>query len=143
MLREKEEGKRISFRLNRETTKLYEEYRKLWKDQVKESQIFRAGLQYLMSITEVVSNEQVIKAQQEIDQIVDQMKERLEKHLDPKLYELWKKLQAKQKQFLKASEKSTEKFSSVVGDGIAGKKSDPNKKHTPGRIPDREKGHAD
>jgi len=130
--------KRISFRLNPEIAKLYEEYRKLWKGPVTDSQIFRLGLQYLMSIPEVVSNEQVIKAQQEIDQIVDQMKERLEKHLDPKLHELWKKLQAKQKQFLKTSEKSTEKFSSVVGEGKAGRKPDPNKKHTPGRIPKRE-----
>jgi len=134
--------RKISFRLNPENTKLFEEYKKKFKAQtpVSDSQIFRAGLQFLMSIPEIASNEQVLKVQQEIDQIVAEMNERLKTHPDPKLHELWQLVMAKQKEFLKASGKSIEKFSFVIGDGKAGRKPDPNKKHIPGRIPDSEKG---
>jgi len=129
--------RKVSFRLNPETTKLFEEYRKLWENPVTASQIFRAGLQYLMSISEMASNEEVNKIVKEIDQIVAEMKERLKIHPDQRLNELWKKLKAKEKEFLKASGKSTEKFSFVIGDSIKGRKPSPYKKHTPGKYPDR------
>ncbi len=134
--------KSITIRLNSETAKLYDEYRKKWNlEQISDSQIIRAGLGFLMSMPEAVSDDQVDKLQQENDQIVAEMKEIIKKNPDPQLYELWKKLMANLDQLYTAIEKSAEKYSVVVGEGKKGRKPDPNKKHTPGRIPESEKGY--
>jgi len=132
----------ITFRLNSETAKLYDEYRKKWNlEQVSDSQIIRAGLGFFMSMPEAVSDVQVDKLIQENDQIVAEMKEIIKKNPDPQLYELWKKLMANLDQLYTAIEKSAEKYSGVIGDGKIGRKPDPNKKHTPGRISESEKGY--
>ena len=48
----------ITIRLNSETAKLYDEYRKKWNlEQISDSQIIRAGLAFLMYIPEAVSCE--------------------------------------------------------------------------------------
>ncbi len=130
----------ITVRLKSETAKLYDEYRKKWNlEQVSDSQIIRAGLEFMMYMPEAVSDDRVDKLQQENDQIVAEIKEIIKKNPDPQLYELWKKLMANLDQLFAAFEKSAEKYSIVVGDGKKGRKPDPNKKHTPGRIPEREK----
>jgi len=132
----------ITFRLNSETAKLYDEYQKKWNlDQVTDSQIIRAGLAFLMTLPEAVSDGQVTKLILENDQIIAKMKEIIKKNPDPQLYELWKKLLSNVNQLEAPFEKSAEKYSSVVGDGKKGRKPDPNKKHTPGRISESEKGY--
>jgi len=132
----------ITFRLNSETAKLYEEYRKKWNlEEVTDSQIIRAGLEILMSIPEAVSDDQVEKLKQENDQIISEMKERIKKNPDPQLSELGKKLMTNLDQMFAIMGKSAEKYSGVIGDGQKGRKPDPNKKHTPGRIPENEKGY--
>jgi len=134
--------KSITFRLNSETAMLYDEYRKTWNlEQTSDSQIIRAGLQFLMTLPEAVSDGQVTKLILENDQIIAKMKEIIKKNPDPQLYELWKKLMANLDQLYTAIEKSAEKYSGVIGDGKIGRKPDPNKKHTPGRIPESEKGY--
>ncbi len=134
--------KSITFRLNSETAKLYDEYRKTWNlDQVTDSQIIRAGLGFLMYMPEAVSVYEADKLKQENDQILAEMKEIIKKNPDPQLYELWKKLMENLDQLYSAIEKSAEKYSGVIGDGKIGRKPDPNKKHTPGRISESEKGY--
>jgi len=134
--------KSITFRLNSETAMLYDEYRKTWNlELVTDSQIIRAGLGFLMYMPEAVSDDQVDKLKQENDQIVAEMKEIIKKNPNPQLYELWEKLMAKVDQLYTTFEKSAEKYSCVIGDGKKGRKPDPNKKHTPGRIPESEKGY--
>ena len=49
---------KINFRLNSETTKLYEEYREKWNIVASDSQIFRAGLAFLMAMPEAVSGDE-------------------------------------------------------------------------------------
>ena len=133
----------ITFRLNSEAAKLYDEYREKWNlEEVSDSQIIRTGLGYLMMMPEAVSNdEQVDKLLEENNQIAAEMKEILQKNPDPRLYELWKKLMANVDQMCTLFEKSAEKYAGVVGEGKKGRKPDPNKKHTPGRIPESEKGY--
>ena len=133
----------ITFRLNSEAAKLYDEYRKKWNlEEVSDSQIIRTGLVFLMVMPEAVSNdEQVDKLLEENNQIAAEMKEILKKNPDPRLYELWKKLMANVDQMCTLFEKSAEKYAGVVGEGKKGRKPDPNKKHTPGRIPESEKGY--
>ena len=130
----------ISFRLTSETAKLYEEYRKKWNlEEFSDSQIIRAGLGFLMYMPEAVSDDQADKLKQENDQIIAEMKEIMEKHPEPRLNELGKKLMVNVDQICALFEKSAEKYSVVVGDGRKGRKPDPNKKHTPGRTPESEK----
>ena len=130
----------ITVRLTSETTKLYDEYRKKWNlEQFSDSQIIRAGLAFLMYMPEAVSDDQVDKLMKENNQILAEMKERLQKNPDPQLYELWKKLMANLDQIEAPFEKLAEKYSGVVGDGKKGRKPDPDKKHTPGRPPESEK----
>ncbi len=68
--------RKVTIRLNPEIAKLYDDYRKKWKEleQLSESQIFRAGLAYLMSMPEAVSEVQA-KQMQENDQIMARIKE--------------------------------------------------------------------
>ena len=132
----------ITFRLTSETAKLYDEYREKWiPEQVSDSQIIRTGLGFLMYMPEAVSDYEADKLKQENDQILAEMKEIIKKNPDPQLYELWKKLMANVDQMYTLFEKSAEKYSVVVGDGKKGRKPDPNKKHTPGRTPESEKGY--
>jgi len=132
----------ISVRLTSETAKLYDEYRKKWNlEQISDSQIIRAGLGFLMYMPEAVSDYEADKLKQENDQIIAEMKEIMEKHPEPRLYKLGKKLMANVDQICTLFEKSAEKYSIVVGDGKKGRKPDPNKKHTPGRTPESEKGY--
>ena len=132
----------ITVRLNSETAKLYDEYQKKWNlEQISDSQIIRAGLAFLMYMPEAVSGEEVDKLMQEYEQIVAEMKERIKKNPDPQLFKLWEKLFANIEKLYAPFEKSAEKYSGVVGDGKAGRKPDPNKKHTPGRISESEKGY--
>ncbi len=132
----------ITFRLTSETAKLYDEYREKWiPEQVSDSQIIRTGLGFLMYMPEAVSDDQADKLLKENNQILAEMKEIIKKNPDPQLYELWKKLMANLDQLYTAIEKSAEKYSSVIGDGKKGRKPDPNKKHTPGKIPESEKGY--
>ncbi len=131
----------INFRLNSEAAKLYDEYREKWiPEQSSDSQIIRAGLAFLMYMPEAVSDDQVDKLMKENDQILAEMKERIRKNPDPQLFKLWEKLFANIEKLYAPFEKSAEKYSGMVGDGKAGRKPDPNKKHTPGRIPESEKG---
>ncbi len=132
----------ITVRLNSETAKLYDEYQKKWKlEQISDSQIIRAGLAFLMYMPEAVSDEEVDKLLLEYEQIVAKMKEIIKKNPDPQLYEQWKKLKANIEKLYAPFEKSAEKYSGVIGDGKAGRKPNPNKKHTPGRISESEKGY--
>ena len=132
----------ITIRLNSETAKLYDEYRKKWNlEKVSDSQIIRTGLALLMYMPEAVSGEEVDKLIQENNQILAEMKERIKKNPDPQLYKLWEKLFANVEKLYAPFEKSAEKYSGMVGDGKAGRKPDPNKKHTPGRISESEKGY--
>ena len=132
----------INFRLTSEAAKLYDEYREKWiPEQISDSQIIRAGLAFLMYMPEAVSDDQVDKLIKENDQIVAEMKEIFEKNPDPQLYELWKKLMANIDQLATPFEKLAEKYSIIVGEGKKGRKPDPNKKHTPGRTPESEKGY--
>jgi len=132
----------ITFRLTSGIAKLYDEYRKKWSlEQVSDSQNIRAGLAFLMYMPEAVSDDQADKLIKENDQIVAEMKEIIKKNPDPQLYELWKKLMANIDQLYTSIEKSAEKYSGVIGDGKKGRKPDPNKKHTPGRISESEKGY--
>ena len=119
----------ITFRLNSEAAKLYDEYREKWNlEEVSDSQIIRTGLGYLMMMPEAVSNdEQVDKLLEENNQIAAEMKEILQKNPDPRLYELWKKLMANVDQMCTLFEKSAEKYAGVVGEGKKGRKPDPNK----------------
>jgi len=129
----------ITFRLNSETAKLYDEYRKKWSlEEFSDSQIIRAGLAFLMFMPEAVSDNKMDKLKQENDQILAEMKEIVKKNPDPRLYELWKKLMANIDQIETAFEKSAEKYASIVGDSKRGRKPDPNKKHIPGRPPESE-----
>lgn len=133
----------ITFRINSETAKLYDEYREKWiPTEVSDSQIIRAGLAYFMMMAEAVSNDELVdKLLKENDQIGAEMKEIIKKHPDPKLYELWEKLMANIAQMETLFEKSAKKYAGVVGEGKQGRKPDQNKKHTPGRIPESEKGY--
>ena len=47
----------INVRLNSETAKLYEEYRKKWNIVASDSQIFRAGIAFLMTMPDAVSGD--------------------------------------------------------------------------------------
>jgi len=135
-------GKSISFRLTSEIAKLYNGYKEKWNlKQISDSQIIRAGLGFLMYMPEAVSDDQADKLIKENNEIVAKMKEIIKKNPDPQLYELWKKLMANVDQMYTLFEKSAEKYSIVVGDGKKGRKPDPNKKHTPGRTPESEKGY--
>jgi len=130
----------ISVRLNSETAKLYDEHRKKWSlEQVPDSLIFRAGLAFLMYMPEAVSDDKIDKLMKENNQIVAEIKERLQKNPDPQLYQLWVMLMTNLDQIDAPFKKSAEKYSGVVGDGKKGRKPDPNKKHTPGRPPESEK----
>ena len=130
----------ITFRLNSETSKLYDEYRKKWNlEQVPDSLIIRNGLAFLMYMPEAVSSDEMDKLLKERDQIVEEVKERLQKNPDPQLYELWKKYMANADQIESLFEKSVEKYARIVGDSKRGRKPDPNKKHNPGRPPESEK----
>ena len=133
----------ITFRINSETAKLYDEYREKYiPAEVSDSQIIRAGLVILMAMPEIVSNEsEVDRLLKENNQIVTEMKEIIKKHPNPKLYELWVKLMANIAQMEIPIEKAAEKFAGVAGEGKKGRKPDPNKKHTPGRTPESEKGY--
>jgi len=133
----------ITFRLTSETAKLYDEHRKKWiPEQVSDSQIIRAGLAFLMYMPEAVSSsDEADKLMKENNQILAEMKERIKKNPDPQLYELWKKLMANVDQICTLFEKSAEKYAIIVGEGKKGRKPDPNKKHTPGRTPESEKGY--
>ncbi len=132
----------ITVRLTSETAKLYDEYRKKWNlEQFSDSQIIRAGLAFLMYMPEAVSDDQVDKLMKENNQILAEMKERLRKNPDPQLYKLWVKFMANLDQIEAPFKKLAEKYSGVVGDGKKGRKPDPNKKHTPGRISESEKGY--
>jgi len=134
--------KSISFRLTSEIAKLYNGYKEKWNlKQISDSQIIRAGLGFLMYMPEAVSDDQADKLIKENNEIVAKMKEIIKKNPDPQLYELWKKLMANVDQMYTLFEKSAEKYSVVVGDGKKGRKPDPNKKHTPGRTPESEKGY--
>ena len=134
--------KSITFRLTSEIAKLYNGYKEKWNlKQISDSQIIRAGLGFLMYMPEAVSDDQADKLLKEYYQIVAEMKEIIKKNPDPQLYELWKKLMANVDQMYTLFEKSAEKYSVVVGDGKKGRKPDPNKKHTPGRTPESEKGY--
>ena len=134
--------KSITFRLTSETAKLYDEYREKWiPEQFTDSQIIRAGLAFLMYMPEAVSDYEADKLKKENDQIIAEMKEIMKKHPEPRLYKLGKKLMVNVDQICTLFEKSAEKYSVVVGDGKKGRKPDPNKKHTPGRIPESEKGY--
>jgi len=130
--------RKVTIRLNPEIAKLYDAYRKKWKEleQLSESQIFRAGLAYLMSMPEAVSEVQD-KQMQENDQIMARMKEIIKKHPVPELYEQWEKLMSNTAQMYAPFEKSAKKYFSVIGDGKKGRKPPPYKKHTPGKYPDR------
>ena len=122
--------------------KLYNGYKEKWNlKQASDSQIIRAGLGFLMYMPEAVSDDQADKLIKENNEIVAKMKEIIKKNPDPQLYELWKKLMANVDQMYTLFEKSAEKYSVVVGDGKKGRKPDPNKKHTPGRTPESEKGY--
>ena len=132
----------ISFRLTSEIAKLYNGYKEKWNlKQISNSQIIRAGLGIMMYMPEAVSDYEADKLKQENDQIIAEMKEIMEKHPEPRLYELGKKLMANVDQIYTLFEKSAEKYSIIVGDGQKGRKPDPNKKHTPGRTPESEKGY--
>jgi len=132
----------ITFRLTSETAKLYDEYREKWiPEQISDSQIIRAGLGFLMYMPEAVSDDQADKLIKENNEIAAEMKEIIKKNPDPQLYELWKKLMANVDQTCTLFEKSAEKYSIIVGEGKKGRKPDPNKKHTPGRTPESEKGY--
>jgi len=132
----------ITFRLTSETAKLYDEYQKKWNlEQISDSQIIRAGLGIMMYMPEAVSDYEADKLKQEYDQIISEMKEIIKKNPDPQLYELWKKLMANIDQTYTLFEKSAEKYAIIVGEGKKGRKPDPNKKHTPGRTPESEKGY--
>jgi len=134
--------RKVSFRLTPETTKLFEEYLKKWNvlDEVKLSQIFRAGLEIMMVLPEAVSDEKMDKLGQKIEQKKAEMRDRFKKHPDPRLYELYEELMATEEQMIALLEKTAEKYSSVVGEGKKGKKQPPYKKHTPGKYPDSVKG---
>jgi len=132
----------ISFRLTSETAKLYEEYRKKWNlEEFSDSQIIRAGLGFLMYMPEAVSDYEADKLKQENDQILAEMKEKIKKNPDPQLYELWIKLMANVDQIYTLFEKSAEKYSIIVGEGKKGRKPNPKKKHTPGRLKKRDLGY--
>jgi len=125
----------ISIRLNSETAKLYEEYREKWNlEEIPDSQIFRAGLALLMEMPDAVSSEDIDKLHKNQERIISEMKKRIQKNPDPRLYELWKELMENMDKIIDCLEKSAEKYSNIVGDGKAGRKPDPNKKHTPGRL---------
>ena len=129
----------ITFRLTSETAKLYNEYRKKWNlEQISDSQIIRAGLGIMMSMPEAASDDQADKLIKENDQILAEMKERIKKNPDPQLYELWKKLMINTNKIVALFEKSAEKYSIIVGEGKKGRKPDPKKKHTPGRLKKRD-----
>jgi len=134
-------SKSFNFRLNSETAKLYREYREKWNIEASDSQIVRAGLGFLMTMPDAVSGDEIARLKNENDQIVAEIKERIKKNPDPQLYELWKKLMENLSNIENCLEKSAEKYSNVVGDGKTGRKPDPNKKHTPGRTPESEKGY--
>ncbi len=132
----------ISFRLTSETAKLYDEYREKWNlEEFSDSQIIRAGLAFLMYMPDAVSDYEADKLKQENDQILAEMKEIIKKNPDPQLYELWKKLMVNTNKIVALFEKSAEKYAIIVGEGKKGRKPDPNKKHTPGRAPESEKGY--
>ncbi len=132
----------ITFRLSSDTAKLYDEYRKRWNlEQTSDSQIIRSGLVFLMGMPEAFTDNKVVKLLQENDQIVAEIKEIFKKNPDPRLYELWLKHRANMDKLETPFEKIAEKYSSVIGDGKKGRKPDPNKKHTPGKIPKSEKGY--
>ena len=134
--------KSITFRLTSEIAKLYNGYKEKWNlKQISDSQIIRAGLGFLMYMPEAVSDYEADKLKQENDQIIAEMKEIMEKHPEPRLNELGKKLMVNVDQICALFEKSAEKYSIIVGDGQKGRKPDPNKKHTPGRTPESEKGY--
>jgi len=134
--------KSITFRLTSEIAKLYNGYKEKWNlKQISDSQIIRAGLGFLMYMPEAVSDDQADKLIKENNEIAAKMKEIIKKNPNPQLYELWKKLMANVDQICTLFEKSAEKYSVVVGDGKKGRKPDPNKKHTPGRTPESEKGY--
>jgi len=132
----------ITFRLTSETAKLYDEYRKKWNlEQISGSQIIRAGLAFLMYMPEAVSDDKSDQLLKEYDQITAQMREIIKQNPDPRLYPLWKKLMVNVDQMSNLFEKSAEKYANVVGEGKKGRKPDPNKKHTPRRPPESEKGY--
>jgi hypothetical protein len=132
----------ITFRLNSETAKLYDEYREKWiPAEVSDSQIIRAGLEFLMIMPEAGSNNEIEKLTEENDQIIAEMREIIKKNPDPKLYELWVTLMANVEKISTIFVKTAEKYSNIVGEGKKGRKPDPTKKHTPGRPSESEKGY--
>jgi len=132
----------ISIRLNSEAAKLYEEYRKKWNIVASDSQIFRAGLGFLMALPDAVSGNEIDELIKKQNQLIVEARKILEKHPDPQLYEIWIKLMENMDKIESCLEKSAEKYSNVAGDGKAGRKPDPNKKHTPGRFPKSELGYS-
>jgi len=131
---------KINFRLNSEATKLYEEYREKWNIVASDSQIFRAGLANLMAMPEAVSGEEIDELIKKQNQLIAEARKIFEKHPDPQLYEIWKKILENMDKIENCFTKTAEKYVNVVGDGKAGRKPDPNKKHTPGRLPNWKKG---
>lgn len=128
----------ITVRLTSETAKLYDEYRKQWiPEKVPDSLIIRAGLGILMAMPNAVDSNEMDELQKENDQITAEMREIIKKNPDPKLYKLWEKLMQNTNTMAGFFEKSAEKYSGVVGEGKKGRKPDPNKKHTPGRLPEQ------
>ena len=132
----------ISIRLNSEATKLYEEYRKKWNIVASDSQIFRAGIAQLMAMPEAVSGEEIDELMKKQEQLIAEARKIFEKHPDPQLYEVWKKIMENTNKIENCFAKTAEKYSNVVGDGKKGNKPNPNKKHTPGRPPKSELGYS-
>ena len=135
-------SKTFNFRLNAETAKLYEEYLEKWNiDGISDSQIIRAGLAFLMTMPEAVNEKNIDDLLKKQEQIQAKIRKIIQNHPDPKFYELWKQLMENTEKIYQSMAKSSEKYSNVMGDGKAGRKPDPNKKHSPGRIPESEKGY--
>ena len=132
----------IIFRITSETAKLYSDYREKWiPKQVSDSQIVRAGLATLMAMPDAVINDEMDKLQKVNDQIVAQMKKIIKKHPEPQLYELWIELMENMNKIVALIEKSAEKYSIIVGEGKKGRKPNPKKKHTPGRLKKHDLGY--
>ena len=132
----------ITVRLNSETAKLYDEYRRKWiPEQAPDSLIFRNGLSFLMYMPEAASSDDMDKLVKVRDQIVEEVKERLQKNPDPQLYKLWEKYKVNSEQIEAVFEKLAEKYARIVSNSKRGRKPDPNKKHTPGRPLESEKGY--
>jgi len=118
----------INVRLNSETAKLYEEYRKKWNIVASDSQIFRAGIAYLMAMPEAVSGEEIDELYKKQDRLIAEARKIIEKNPDPRLYETWEKLMENMNKIVDCLEKSAEKYSNVVGDGKAGRHKNPKRK---------------